>query len=155
MTKTLSVSAIENGTVIDHIPAGQALRILHLLNIPAQKNRVTIGLNLSSKSLGLKDLIKIENRRLTETEANEITVFAPKATINLIENFEIIKKITTQLPPGISNVFDCLNPNCITQTEAVKTFFYLEEHHKHIKLTCKYCEKVFTHEQISTMRSAA
>lgn len=153
MTKTLSVSAIKNGTVIDHIPAGQALKILHLLNIVALKNRVTLGLNLSSKSLGLKDLIKIENRNLTETEANEITVFAPKATINIIEDFEIVKKITTRLPDNIIGVFTCPNPDCITQTESIKTYFHLEEYGKQIKLTCKYCEKQFERDQMVEMRT--
>ncbi len=148
MAKTLSVSAIKNGTVIDHIPAGQALKILRLLNIITHKNRATLGLNLSSKSLGLKDLIKIENRSLTDNEANEITVFAPKATINLIENFEIAKKITTRLPESISGVFNCPNPTCITTIEAIKTHFYLEEYSKQIKLTCKYCEKQFDRDQL-------
>jgi len=154
MTKTLSVSAIKNGTVIDHIPAGQALKILQLLNIIGNKNRVTLGIHLSSKSLGLKDLIKIEGRRLTEEEANEITVFAPKATINIIEDFEIVKKVMTRLPESIIGIFTCPNPNCITQTEPVKTCFYLEEYSKQIKLTCKYCEKQFDRDQIIEMRPA-
>lgn len=153
MTKTLSVSAIKNGTVIDHIPAGQALRILSLLNVAKLKNRLTLGLNLASKSLGLKDLIKIENRSLTEIEANEITVFAPKATINIIEEFEIVKKISTHLPDSIVGVFTCPNPSCITQAEPIKTYFYLEEYNKHIKLSCKYCEKQFERDQMLAMKA--
>lgn len=122
MSKTLSVSAIQNGTVIDHINSGQAIRIIYLLDLLEKKHKVTIGLNLPSKTIKFKDIIKIENHTLKNEEANEITVFAPEATINIIQNFEVVKKITTTLPPSISDVFDCPNPACITRTEPVETF---------------------------------
>jgi len=144
MNKTLSVSAIKNGTVIDHIRRGQALRIMRLLQVlDNQKNKVTVGLNLPSQQLGLKDLIKIENRVLTNGEANEVVIFAPEATINIIEDFEVTQKINTHCPVSIANVFICLNPACITQHEPVETLFYIEEQGKQIKLTCHYCEKKF------------
>ena len=108
--KHLSVfQRIKNGTVIDHITAGQALRIIHLLALRIAKHTVTLGLNLPSKRLGRKDLIKIENRILTAEEANEIMVFAPEATINIIENFKVIEKINTHLPASIKDVFYCPN----------------------------------------------
>src|SRR5690242_12317836 len=107
MTKTLSVSAIKNGTVIDHIRAGQALRIVKLLGLLENKNKVTLGLNLPSKLIGQKDLIKIENRALTNDEANEVVIFAPEATINIIKDFEVKQKINTHLPNIIANVFIC------------------------------------------------
>lgn len=148
MIKTLSVAAIKNGTVIDHIPAGQALSIIRLLQIDANKNRATIGLHLPSKRLSSKDLIKIENRFLSEMEANEVTVFAPAATINIIENFEVTKKISTRLPEILNNVFICPNPSCITHTEPVSSCFFIEEQGKHVKLICKYCEKQFDRDKI-------
>lgn len=146
--KTLSVSAIQNGTVIDHINAGQAIRIIHLLELIKNKHRVTIGLNLPSKQLKYKDIIKIEDRMLNNEEANEITVFAPEATINIIENFEVAKKITTSLPPHITGVFACPNPSCITRTEPVETFFTIETQGKQVHLTCKYCEKIFDRDEV-------
>lgn len=149
MTKTLSVSAIKNGTVIDHIPAGQALKIIRLLKITNNKHKATLGLNLTSKSLGLKDLIKIEGRFLKEHEANEITIFAPEATINIIENFEVIKKITTCLPETITNFLVCPNTQCITHTEPVSNCFFTEEYRKTVKLQCKYCEKQFDLDHIT------
>jgi aspartate carbamoyltransferase regulatory subunit len=149
MTKTLSVSAIKNGTVIDHIPAGQALRIMRLLRVlDSQKNKVTLGLNLPSKILGLKDLIKIENRALTNREANEIVIFAPLATINIIQEFEVIQKITTHLPESITSVFLCPNTACITQNEPIYSVFHIREQGKIIKLTCHYCEKEFDRDQV-------
>lgn len=148
MTKTLSVSAIKNGTVIDHIKSGYALLIVHLFRLLDAKNQVTVGLNLPSKRLGLKDLIKIENRVLTQGEANEIAVFARGATINIVKEFEVIEKVETQIPRSIANIFLCPNPKCITHNETSETIFYLEEHGKKIKLICNYCENVFDRDQV-------
>lgn len=143
MSKTLSVSAIHNGTVIDHITSGEALRIIRLLGLLEKKHKVTIGLNLASKRLKFKDLIKIENHVLTSEEANDITIFAPEATINIIRDFEVIDKFTAQLPTAISNIFICPNAQCITHAEPVKTFFTIQAQGKQVNLICKFCEKIF------------
>ena len=148
MSKTLSVSAIKHGTVIDHIRSGQALRIMHLLRVLDDKNKVTLGLNLPSQLLGVKDLIKIETRILTPDEANEIIIFAPEATINIIHDFEVLQKQTTRLPPAISSVFTCLNPVCITHHEPIDSFFHIQEQGKRIILICHYCEKTFDRDQV-------
>jgi len=149
MTTTLSVTAIKHGTVIDHVTPGQALRILHLLGLVDSRYKVTIGLHLPSKRLGMKDLIKIENRILTENEANEIVVFAPDATINVIENFIVVNKITTRLPHTMKAVFDCPNPACITQTESVDSLFYISSRLRSVKLICHYCDKTFDRDQVN------
>jgi aspartate carbamoyltransferase regulatory subunit len=148
MTKTLSVSAIKNGTVIDHIRTGQALRIINFLRLLNDKHKVTVGLNLVSKSMGLKDLIKVEKRMLTPDEANQIVIFAPEATINIVQDFEVIEKLTTHLPPSIVEVFSCPNLACITHIEAVKSLFYIEERGKQMQLTCHFCEKIFDRDQV-------
>lgn len=148
MTKTLSVSAIKNGTVIDHIRAGQALRIVRLLGLLENKNKVTLGLNLPSKLIGKKDLIKIENRVLTNNEANEVVVFAPEATINIIQEFEVLEKINTHFPKSIKNVFLCPNPACITHHEPVESLFTIEEQGKQVKLSCHFCEKTFDRDRV-------
>lgn len=148
MTKTLSVSAIKNGTVIDHIRSGHALRILHLFRLLEGRNKITVGLNLPSQRLGLKDLIKIENRVLTDEEANEIVIFAPEATINVVKDFEVIQKMNTHLPKKIANIFLCPNPKCITHHEAAESVFCIEEQGKQVKLICNYCEKVFDRDQV-------
>lgn len=149
MTKTLSVAAIKNGTVIDHISAGQALRIITLLRTSYHKQQITIGLNLPSKTFGCKDIIKIENRPLTETEINEIAVFAPDATINIIKNFEITKKTKTDLPDTITNILICPNQNCISNFEKIDTCFLIKEKARQIKLQCNFCEKIFYRDEIT------
>ncbi|MHB1948210.1 MAG: aspartate carbamoyltransferase regulatory subunit [Gammaproteobacteria bacterium] len=146
--ETLSVAAIKNGTVIDHITAGQALHIIYLLSLNKSKSRITIGMQLPSKTMGTKDIIKVEDRVLSEDEANEIVVFAPTATINVIKDYEVIKKYTTHLPATMKSVFICPNPTCITQSEPIDTFFYISQQGKQIKLTCHYCEKPFDREQV-------
>lgn len=148
MTKTLPVSAIENGTVIDHIRCGRALRIIHLFHLLNDKNKVTVGLNLSSQQLGLKDLIKIENRVLTQDEANEVVIFAPEATINIVKNFEVIKKVETQLPATITNIFGCANPKCVTYNETAESVFHIQEEGKQVKFICHFCEKNFDRDQV-------
>lgn len=148
MTKTLSVSAINNGTVIDHIRCGRALRIVHLFRLLDDKNQVTVGMNLPSKRLGMKDLIKIENRILSHEQANEIAIFAPEATINIVKDFEVIEKIETKLPSAIKNIFRCPNPRCITHNEHAESIFSIEEQGKSAKLICHYCEKAFDRDQV-------
>jgi aspartate carbamoyltransferase regulatory subunit len=148
MTKTLPVSAINNGTVIDHISSGLALRIIHLFRLLDDKNKVTVGMNLPSKRFGLKDLIKLENRTLTPEQANEIAIFAPGATINIVKDFEVIEKIETQLPKIIKNIFRCPNSKCITHHEVGESIFHIEEEGRQVKLTCNYCEKVFGRDQV-------
>ena len=148
MSETLSVTAIKNGTVIDHITQGQATRIIHLLALKSGKNKITIGLHLPSKRIGLKDIIKIEDRALTEDEANEIVVFAPEATINVIENFIVVRKIKTHLPDFMKGVFSCPNPVCITQAETVESYFHVSQHNKLIKLLCHYCDRIFDREHV-------
>lgn len=149
MNKTLSVSAIKNGTVIDHIPAGQAFRIMRLLQVlDHKKHKVTVGLNLPSREIGLKDLIKIENRVLAPDEANEIVIFAPLVTINIIKDFEVVQKLKTHLPKEITQVFLCPNPVCITHHEPIDSVFRIDSQGKQIKLICYYCEKIFDRDQV-------
>lgn len=146
--KTLSVSAIKSGSVIDHIAAGSALKIISLLKLADNEKRVTVGLNLKSQSMGLKDLIKIENFFLSPTHAAQIAIFAPHATINVIENYKVAKKFQVQMPEAAVGILLCPNPRCITQSESIQTLFTVEENNSSILLRCRYCEKLFPHSDV-------
>lgn len=146
--KTLSVSAIRNGTVIDHIKPGNAMRIIHFLGLLDKGSQITLGMNLPSKRLGLKDLIKIESVELQPDAANDIMVFSPEATINIVKNFEVTQKLGTKLPESVTNVFSCPNLMCISQEKNVNSVFYIEERGKHVDLTCHYCERTFDRDRI-------
>ncbi|OGT58545.1 MAG: aspartate carbamoyltransferase regulatory subunit [Gammaproteobacteria bacterium RIFCSPHIGHO2_12_FULL_42_10] len=148
MSETLSVTAIKNGTVIDHIDPGQALRIIHLLSLNISADQITIGLNLISKSMNRKDLIKIETRVLSNQEANDIVVFSPHATINVIQNFKVTNKIKTRLPETMRSHFLCPNPTCITHGENIESLFFIALQNKKIRLICHYCENQFDRDQV-------
>lgn len=148
MTKTLSVSAIHNGTVIDHIKPGNALRIIHLLGLMNSSYQITLGLNLPSKRIGKKDLIKIESLALLPEQANDIMVFAPDATINIVKDFEVKEKVKTQLPKTITEVFVCPNHQCISQEKNIKSVFNIEEQRKQVILTCHYCERIYNRDHV-------
>ena len=126
-TKTVSVSAIKEGTVIDHIEAGRGLQIVRLLSLLIEEKQMTIGLNLKSPSMGLKDLIKIEDRFLTPSDIDQIAIFAPLATVNVIKNYAVAEKFAIVIPERIEKVFICPNLQCITNAEPISTLFFTEE----------------------------
>ena len=142
----LQVEAIKNGTVIDHIPAQVGIKVLKLFSMHKSNQRVTIGLNLPSSALGHKDLLKIENVFINEDQASKLALYAPKATVNQIENYQVVKKLALTLPEQVNNVFACPNSNCITHGEPVESSFKVFEKAHDVRLKCKYCEKVFSRE---------
>ena len=147
--KTLLVSAIKNGTVIDHLATGGAIKILRLLDLASHKKLVTVGLNLKSKTSRFKDLLKVEDRELTEEEANRVAIFSPEATINIIKNYRVVKKFTVAIPKVVASLIVCPNPKCITNHEPMETsFFVLHNGGKEVKLKCRYCEKIFHRDDI-------
>lgn len=146
--KEIRVEAIRHGTVIDHLPAGFGLLIIKLLGgMPARKI-VTIGANLKSRALNFKDLIKIEDRELNEGEIDKIALMAPNATINIVRNYRVIKKIKPRLPENIRGAFSCPNPRCITNHETMTTVFHTSANKKIVTLSCHYCEKQFSQAEI-------
>lgn len=146
--KTLSVSAIKDGTVIDHIRAGAAFKIIKILRLTANDNRVTVGLNLKSGSFKLKDIIKTENTFLSEAQCAQIAVFSPAATVNVIKGYKVVKKFKVQMPEAIASVLSCANSRCVTNLQKVSTLFIVEENNSQVLLRCRHCEKLFSRDQI-------
>jgi len=144
----LQVEAISRGTVIDHIPAQVGFKLLTLFKLTATDQRITIGLNLPSNQLGKKDLIKIENVFLTEQQANQLAIYAPHATVNRIDNYEVVKKLTLSLPDRVDGVLTCPNSNCISRSEPVASGFTVKSRAGKVHLKCKYCEKEFEHQAV-------
>ncbi|MGV3001220.1 aspartate carbamoyltransferase regulatory subunit [Vibrio sp.] len=142
----LQVEAIKNGTVIDHIPAHIGIKVLKLFQMDNSNERVTVGLNLPSSALGAKDLLKIENTFITEEQAQKLALYAPHATVNQIEDYQVVKKLALTLPKVVTDVFNCANSNCITHNEPVSSSFSVIEKNDDIRLKCKYCEKSFSRE---------
>ena len=147
--KQYSVEAIQHGTVIDHIPAGRGLAILRQFKLLHYGSAVTVGFNLPSKSHGSKDIIKISGVHLDEKAANRLALFAPEATVNVIEDFQVVQKMQLELPDTISEVFRCPNPQCASHGEPVASRFYVREKHGSSRLKCHYCEKTYARETVA------
>lgn len=143
----LLVAAIKDGSVVDHITAGHGFKIVQILRLSAHKKIVTVGLNLPSRAMKHKDLIKVEGRELTPSEGSEVALFAPQATINIIRDYKIVKKFSVVLPKTIEHLIVCPNPKCITNNEKMKSIFHIEQNGG-VLLTCNYCEKTFNEEDI-------
>lgn len=149
MNKNLPfVSAINNGTVIDHIATGQALTIIQLLGLASGNQQISVGINLQSKELGRKDVIKLENIELSIEEANQLAIFSPKATIHIIKNSQVVKRFKIGIPKILQNLILCPNKSCITNSEKIPTYFFINNQEKRLQLQCKYCEDVFTKNEI-------
>lgn len=142
-TKTLAVAAIEKGTVIDHIPAGNALKILQFLQLIDAGKQLTLGVNLLSNSMKRKDLIKIEEGILTQAQLDIIAIFASEATINQIENFEVIHKSKIVIPQDVIGVIACPNKLCISNHEPMASRFVVDSRRQGIQLCCRYCRKIY------------
>ena len=150
MKPELKIKAIENGTVIDHITANKSPHILKILGLPDGKvQNVTVAMNVSSNETGRKDIVKIENREIDHQELNQIALIAPKATINIIRDFEVVKKDKIILPEVITSIIKCTNNKCITnlEDEPITSKFNVTETQPPA-LRCHYCEKLIRHEDI-------
>ncbi|MGM9748682.1 MAG: aspartate carbamoyltransferase regulatory subunit [Candidatus Cryptobacteroides sp.] len=140
--KELMVSALENGTVLDHIPAENVYKALDILNLKGIENQITIGINLASKRDGKKGIIKIADRFFEDEELNKLALIAPKATVNIIRDFKVVEKKTLEMPEEIIGIAKCSNPKCITNHQPIKTRFKTIEKDDKILLLCHYCEKI-------------
>jgi len=150
MQKKLQVEAIQQGSVIDHIPVQQGVKILRFFNLTQTHEKITIGLNLATHTGQTKDLIKVENTFISDEQANQLALFAPHATINQIKDFQVVHKFQVQLPDSFIGVLACPNSNCISHNEPVDTRFYVKKKST-LKLKCHYCEKTFDHSFFSEL----
>jgi aspartate carbamoyltransferase regulatory subunit len=139
--KELKIPRIKDGTVIDHISAGNAVKVLHILGIPSTSSSVvSVAMNVKSK-MGKKDIVKVENREIDPSEVDKIALIAPKATINIIRDYEVKEKHRVKLPKEITGIVKCSNPTCISNSkEPVKSRFKVLNGDPP-RIQCYYCER--------------
>jgi aspartate carbamoyltransferase regulatory subunit len=140
--KELKVQPIKNGTVIDHITPGNALKVLKILGITEKyaDSVISIAMNVVGKR-GVKDIVKIENREIDPKEVNKIALIAPNATINIIRNYEVVEKYKVSIPDEIVGIVRCANPNCISNSrEPIETKFIVKSRNP-LRIKCYYCER--------------
>lgn len=139
--KHLKVKSIKNGTVIDHITANRALSVLNILQLPDDETSLMVAINVESPDMTSKDIVKIENRELSQEEVDKLVLIAPNATINIIRDYEIIRKSQIELKDEITDVVSCSNPNCISNSnEPIQNKFYVQNKEP-VTLRCHYCER--------------
>lgn len=136
----LQVAALENGTVIDHIPCDKVFTVVSLLGLADGHSKITIGNNLDSKKLGKKGLIKVANRFFSDEEISRLSVVAPSVKLNIIRNYEVVEKKQVEKPETLRGIVRCANPKCITNNEPMPTLFHSIDKEHHI-YKCHYCEK--------------
>jgi aspartate carbamoyltransferase regulatory subunit len=141
----MQVDQIEIGTVIDHIQAGKASKVMKLLRIGEDYgHRVAMVMNAPSKRMKTKDIVKIEGKMVSQEEANVIALVCPGATINVIKDGKVQKKFVVELPKEVGNYARCANPNCITNSENANRRFVREGTH----FRCHHCERLFKAEEL-------
>ena len=140
MKDKLQVAALENGTVIDHIPSELVFRIVDLLGLNALQSSVTIGYNLQSRKIGRKGIIKVADKFFTDEEISRLSVVAPNVVLNIIRGYEVVEKKTVTMPDELHGIVRCPNPKCICNNEPMQTFFHVINKETRT-LKCHYCEK--------------
>ena len=145
--KQLSVSAIEDGTVIDHIPAKNLFKVIKILGLEKIDNLITFGTNMESQRLGRKAIIKIEGKFFQREEINRIAVVAPHAKLNIIKNYDVVDKQVVEVPDKIEGIVKCMNPKCVTNVERIKAKFTVANKNT-VSLKCHYCEKITDQEHM-------
>ena len=141
--KTKEVAALQNGTVIDHIPSDKLFKVVSILKLDMVKNQLTFGNNLKSSKLGTKGIIKVSDLFFEQKEIDKIALVAPCAKLSVIKNYDVVDKKSVRLSDEITDIVCCANPKCITNNEPVPTKFYVVEKES-IRLKCGYCERVFS-----------
>lgn len=134
----MNIDSIQNGVVIDHITAGQAMRLYELLHLGELDCQVAIIKNAQSKNGKRKDIIKID--AVIDLDFDVIGYVDPGATVNRIKDRQVIEKLHLQLPEKLTNVIKCKNPRCITSCEQeLKHVFVLTDRDSKT-YRCLYCE---------------
>jgi len=145
--KKLQVSAIKNGTVIDHVPADHLFMVINILGLDKITSPITFGTNLESSKLGAKAIIKIADVYFEDEDINRIALVAPDAKLNDIRDYQVVNKRIVKVPDHITGIAKCGNPKCITNHDNVIPKFEVVNK-KHVALKCHYCEKITDSEQM-------
>ncbi|MDD4080327.1 MAG: aspartate carbamoyltransferase regulatory subunit [Eubacteriales bacterium] len=134
----MNIDSIKNGIVIDHIKAGQGMKVYDFLDLGKLNCSMAVIQNASSNKMGKKDIIKIDSA--LDVDLNALGYIDPNITINIIQDSVRVMKYHPELPETITNIIRCKNPRCITSTEQqLPHVFRLTDRQKD-EYRCVYCE---------------
>ena len=144
----MRVQPIRNGTVIDHIKAGRGRKILDALDLTDKGTTITLLMHVPSQKNTSKDVIKIEDRELSESESQKLALLSPGSHVNIIRNFVVAEKNVAELPKTISDMALCPNENCISNNErGAKTKFNIIKGNP-LSIQCVYCGRKIAQNKI-------
>ena len=144
----MRVQPIRNGTVIDHIKAGRGRKVLDALDLIDKGTTITLLMHVPSKKNSSKDVIKIEDRELSESESQKLALLSPGSQVNIIRNFVVAEKNIAELPELISDMAICSNDNCISNNErGAKTTFNIINGGS-LRIQCVYCGRKIAEDNI-------
>ena len=145
----LYVRKIKDGSVIDHITPGFSLDVLKILGITGKDGEVvSVAMNVESKRLHHKDIVKIQNRELKPSEVDKIALIAPSATINIIRNYNVASKKVVELPSSIRGIMKCDNPSCISNSREPAEPQFAVDRREPIRLRCYFCGHIMEREDV-------
>ena len=134
----MNIDSIHNGIVIDHIPAGGAMKLYEMLQLDLLDCSVAIIKNAHSRKDGKKDIIKIDAE--IDLDFDLIGYVAPAAKINIIRDGKVFEKRSATFPEILTNVIQCKNPRCITTVEQELDQIFRLADPEHGVYRCIYCE---------------
>lgn len=138
----LTINSIKKGVVIDHIKAGQGINIFNHLGLDKADFTVALIINATSRKLGRKDIIKIENE--INLDLAVLGLLDPNVTVNIIDDEKINQKIKLKLPERVEDVLKCKNPRCVTSIERNITHVFLILDEEQGLYKCQYCDEVYS-----------
>ncbi|HZW56103.1 MAG TPA: aspartate carbamoyltransferase regulatory subunit [Nitrososphaerales archaeon] len=142
----LLIRRIKEGTVIDHIRAGEALRVLQILGITGKEGEiVSVAMNVPSSKIGKKDVLKVANRFLKIEETDKLALIAPQATVNIIKNYKVAEKRKVELPSVFKGLLKCPNPTCVSNLshEPITPTIDVVDRETPL-LKCRFCQRLIT-----------
>ena len=146
----MPVAALQNGTVIDHIPSNKLFQVVSLLHLETMKTPVTIGFNLKSEKMGKKSIIKVADKFFTDEEVNQLSVITPNVTLCIIKDYEVVEKKEVKMPEELNGIVKCANPKCITNNEPMQTRFHVLDKARRA-IQCHYCNCEITLDQVKLL----
>ena len=146
----MPVAALQNGTVIDHIPSNKLFQVVNLLHLDTMKTPVTIGYNLKSKKMGKKSIIKVADKFFSDEELNQLSVITPNVTLCIIRDYDVVEKKEVRMPSELTDIVKCANPKCITNNEPMRTRFRVLAKELGI-IQCHYCNREVTLDQVKLL----
>ena len=144
----LRVQPIRNGTVIDHIKPGRGRKILEVLGLSGSGTTISLLMNVPSKKRDRKDIIKVEDRELSENETEKLALLSPNARVNIIRNYAVAEKKKIEIPKVISGTVHCTNDNCISNNERGSSTHFKLLDHKNLIIQCIYCGRKIDEDNI-------